>query len=149
MADEGTVAPSTGSDSVSFAPSVTTGTPTGTPSVAPSVTTGTPTGTPTDTPSVTTGTPTFSPSSNGTDVEIIRLPSYTSKDPVDGIFMAVLVIILLAICGACIHGIRKRNLLRVRDRTARDLETELAMNEEDGDREIRLKDHGRYDDEGS
>jgi hypothetical protein len=80
-------------------------------------------------------------------MEIIRLPSYTSKDPVDGIFMVVLVVILIALVGACAQGCRKHSHRRVRDRdrTARDLETELTMNEEDGSREIGLKESSYHE----
>lgn len=127
-----------------------TGSPTLSPTMSPTFS---PSGSPegeTDTlsPSVSpTGSPeedtdTFSPTgspTNSSDIEIIKLPSYKDKDPVDGIFIVVVVILLLAALGACIQSVKKRKRMAKRDQIRADMEAEFSLNEEDGENEIELK----------
>lgn len=124
-----------------------------TPSEAPTTSptdfdTGAPTGVPT------IGVPSFSPSAsptgaptNNTDVEVIRLPTYKNKDPVDGIFIVVVITIIIVIVGACLQSINKRKNREKSERIKRLHEAEFNVNEEDGDTEIRLKSFSIDDDE--
>lgn len=122
-------------------------TTTDSPTVSPTVentgeTTESPTFSPTPALTEDPGLPTFSPTApptNNTDVEVIRLPSYKSKDPVDGIFIVVVVVMTLAVVGSCLHSINRRKNREKKARVRQMLEAELSVNEEDGDKEIRLR----------
>ena len=94
--------------------------------------------TPTLTGNVTvTDTPTLTPTNN-TDVEVIRLPTYKGNDPVDEIFIVVVIVFVVVIVGACLQYINKRKRREKSERTRRLRDAELEVNEENGETNIRL-----------
>ena len=121
---------------------------TSSPSMSPTikVETSTPTLNPTFNPTVSqeqTSSPTLSPTpyistSAPTDqVEIIDLPNYKSKDPVDGIFIIFTIVLILTLFLACFQTFRK-NKVRDVDDVERSIREELS-NSDVNDREFDMK----------
>lgn len=108
----------------------------------------TPTPMPTQTPRNTTFAPTLAttqmpsespttpPTVQNTAIEIIRLPSYKGKDPVDSIFMVIVILTLLVILGSCLRSIKRSKSTLARLKVRKDIGTELSMNAENGSDEI-------------
>jgi hypothetical protein len=83
---------------------------TGGPTTSPTViTTGGPTPSPIEYSLPTTAPPTDLLILNRTRIQIIHLPDYTKKDPVDGIFLGVVVFLMFVSLLICLLNINKRS----------------------------------------
>lgn len=90
-----------------------------------------PTNSPTTKTPSTSPTPYISPTNQ---VEIIELPNYKSKDPVDGVFIIFTIVLIITMLIACFQTFRKNK--KIIDETNKSIQEEFSM--EDNTEETNL-----------